>query len=173
MRKILSLLLIAFVLFGCSQREDFYVFSFDELTLAPGYDDVEYLRLVFECDLPESLEAGEKLSDVELYFWGEYFGTVDIVNDSKKEITIEKGKISRLILYLDHFHGDRYKLSDTDLSESVKENCEMFSGEYIERNGYACAFGKTVGKKKNVVILYGDIFGLDQDRLDHIEIYVE
>ena len=49
----------------------------------------------------------------------------------------------------------------------------MFEGEYISRNGYACAFGKNVHGKKNVVVLYGDILAMDQDELSHMEIYVE
>ena len=34
-------------------------------------------------------------------------------------------------------------------------------------------FGKQVGKKDNIVILYGDIFAIDQDKLYRIKIYVE
>ena len=55
----------------------------------------------------------------------------------------------------------------------MKKNCETFNGEYIERNGYACAFGKNVHGRDSIVILYGDILGIDQDELSHLEIYVK
>ena len=173
MKKLLSLLLMILVLCGCKQREDFYVFSFDDFTIAPGYDDVEYLRLIFDLDLPETMEADEVLTNQEVYFWDDFFASIDIKNDSRKPISIDKGKISRLIFYLANYPASSYKISGVELSESVKENCDSFGGEYIERNGYACAFGKKSEDKNNIVVLYGDIFGIDQDRLDHIEIYVE
>ena len=173
MKKLLTLIAIAFLLTGCSQREDYYVFSFDDFTIAPGYDDAEYLRLTFDLKLPEKLQAQAKLEDIEVYFWDNYFASVDLENDSRKEINIDKAKVSRLIFYLSNYPASVYKLGDIELKSSVKENCEIFKGEYIERNGYACAFGQKVGDKENIVILYGDIFNVDQDKLDHIEIYVE
>ena len=66
-----------------------------------------------------------------------------------------------------------YKLDGIELSSSVKENCRMFDGEYIERNGYACLITRQVDQKLNVVILHGDILNMDQDELSRIEIYVE
>ena len=131
------------------------------------------MRLVFDMDLPDTLAPGQKLSDQEVFFWNRYFGSVDIENDKKERISIGQAKITRLIFYLSNYPASVYKLSGTELKNSVKENCEIFSGEYIERNGYACAFGKQDAGKKQVVILYGDIFGIDQDKLDHVEIYVE
>ena len=156
-----------------SQREDFYIFSFDDFTIAPGYDDIEFIRLIFDCDLPDHLSAGETLKDQDLFFWNSYFADIDITNQKKEEIEIDQALVTRLIFYLSNYPASVYKIGDIELSESVRENCSIFEGEYIERNGYACAFGKKSAGRDNVVILYGDIFGIDQDKLDHVEIYVE
>ena len=51
-----KLLIIFFCLFLCScrpEREDYFVLEFDDYSLAVGYDDVNYLKLVFEADLPD------------------------------------------------------------------------------------------------------------------------
>ena len=174
MKKLLLLLMSVLLLSGCtSEREDYYIFSFGDYTIAPGYDDVEYTRLIFELELPETLEAQQTLEKREVYFWDRYLADINIGNDSKKQIPIEKGKVTKLAFFLSNYPDVVYKIDDIELSSSVKENCEKFAGEYIERNGYACAFGKTVGKKNNIVVLYGDIFAVDQDKLDHVEIYVE
>ncbi|MBQ1483571.1 MAG: hypothetical protein IIZ28_08395 [Erysipelotrichaceae bacterium] len=174
MKKLLSLFLIPLLLCGCTvEREDYYIFSFGDYTIAPGYDDAEYLELIFELDLPETLEPNETLEKKEVHFWGDYLADVDLSNDGKKTIPIGEAKVTRFVLYLANFPDAVYRIDGQELSPSVRENCEKFSGEYIERNGYACVFGKKSGKKKNVVILYGDLFAIDQDALDHVEIYVE
>ena len=47
-----KLILIPLLLLLCScdvvLREDYYVFSFDDFTIAPGYDNVDFMRLVFD-----------------------------------------------------------------------------------------------------------------------------
>ena len=90
-----------------------------------------------------------------------------------EEIPIDEAIISSADFYLSNYPLDSYKISDIELCDSVKENCEKFNGKYVDRNGYACIFGKQVGKKNNIVILYGDIFAIDQDKLYRIKIYVE
>ena len=174
MKKLFPLLLITLLLSGCmGDREDCYVFSFDSFSIAPGYDDVEYMSLVFDMDLPDKLHGKQKLKDQDVFFWGKYLASIDIENSGKKQIDTEKARVTKLVFYLSNYPASVYKLGDIELSESVKENCEKFSGEYVERNGYACVFGKKSAGKKHTVILYGDIFGIDQDRLDHVEITVE
>ncbi|MBR4471217.1 MAG: hypothetical protein IKS54_07925 [Erysipelotrichaceae bacterium] len=174
MKKLFSVLLISILLCGCmSQREDYYIFSFDDFTITPGYDNVEFMKLIFDVDLPDRLSAGETLKDQDVFFWNSYFADIDVTNQKKEEIRINEAVVSRLIFYLSNYPASVYKIGNIELSESVKENCRIFEGEYIERNGYACAFGKKSAGKNNVVILYGDIFGIDQDKLDHVEIYVE
>ena len=90
MKKPFLLLLIATLLSGCMlvkpEREDFYIFSFDDFTIAPGYDDVEFMRLVFDLDLPDQLAAKEKLSEQEVFFWDRYFAEVDIENNKDEEL---------------------------------------------------------------------------------------
>ena len=155
------------------EREDYFVFSFDDYSLAVGFDDVEYLKLVFDVEVPEVLGAGESLNNLEMTFWGRYFGDVDIANSTDKEIPIDQAVITGLDLYLPNVGMETYKLGDTQLSSSVKENCQMFHGEYIERNGYACVITRQIEDQLNVVILHGDILNMDQDELARIEIYVE
>ncbi len=176
MKKLFLILLLSVLISGCTrpiEREDYYIFSFDDFTIAPGYDDVEYMRLIFDVELPETIEAQQLLKDREVFFWNTYLADIDVLNGTKKPISSDQAGVSRLVFYLSNYPDVPYRLSGIELKDSVKENCETFGGEYIERNGYACAFGKKVGKKKNIVILYGDLFAVDQDKLDHIEIYVE
>ncbi len=173
-----KLILIPLLLLLCScdvvLREDYYVFSFDDFTIAPGYDNVDFMRLVFEVrNSKDTLESKEEEKDIDVYFWNEFMGKIDIVNDTKKPVSVEEATVSRFELYLDNIPFDTLKLNDIELSESVKTNCETFGGEYIQRNGYACAFGQKSHGKDNVVILYGDILALDQDKLSHLEIYVK
>ena len=173
-----KLILIPLLLLLCScdvvLREDYYVFSFDDFTIAPGYDNVDFMRLVFEVrNSKDTLESKEEEKDIDVFFWNEYMGKIDIINDTKKPVSVEEATVSRFELYLDNIPFDTLKLNDIELSESVKTNCEAFGGEYIQRNGYACAFGQKSHGKDNVVILYGDILALDQDKLSHLEIYVK
>lgn len=172
MKKIL-LLLSLLLLTACGKREDYYIFSFDNFTIAPGYDNVEFLKLIFDVNVQEELGAEEKLEDVEIYFWNEYLGSVDLINEGMRIVPIDKALVSRVELYLDNLPYTTLKINDTILSDSVKENCEMFGGEYLERYASACAFGQKVDKKSNIVILYGDVLGIDQDKLAHLEIYVK
>ncbi len=176
MKKYFLILLMSFLIGGCAspiEREDYYIFSFDDFTIAPGYDDIEYMRLIFDVQLPETVDAHTVLQDREVFFWDAYLADIDVSNSTKKPISSDRAVVKRLVFYLSNYPDASYKLSGIELKDSVKENCEMFKGEYIERNGYACAFGKSTGKKKNVAILYGDLLAIDQDKLDHIEIYVE
>ncbi|MBQ3295763.1 MAG: hypothetical protein IJH00_04735 [Erysipelotrichaceae bacterium] len=165
----LSLLLLC----SCVHREDYYVFSFDDYSITPGYDDVSFLDIAFDLDVPDSLEGNEKLKSVNMTFFGKYFGDVDLYNPTNKAIDIKDGKLSRLVLYFSQLTDHTFKIDGVDLEKSIKKNCEIFNGEYIVRNGYACAIGKKVNGKDNVIILYGDIYAMDQDELNHLEIYAE
>jgi len=172
MKKILTVLMMLF-LCSCANREDYYVFSFDDFSIAPGYDDVTFMNVAFMVDYYDQLETHEEVKDVDFYFWDKYYGTIDIYNPTDKTINVEDAIVNKLIIYFDQLDSHIFKIDETVLKSSVKENCEVFNGEYIERNGYACAFGKKVNGKENVVVLYGDIFAEDQDELNHLEIYVK
>ncbi|MBR4485297.1 MAG: hypothetical protein IKO97_08820 [Erysipelotrichaceae bacterium] len=174
--KKLFLIILLVMLCGCDVelREDYYVFSFDDFTVAPGYDHVDFMRLVFDVrNSKTQLESKETEKDIEVYFWDDYMGKIDIENEDKKPIGVDDATVTRYEFYLDNIPFGRFKINDIELSESVKENCAYFNGEYIERNGYACAFGQKSHGKDNVVILYGDILAIDQDKLSHLEIYVK
>ena len=176
MKKFLSFILSIFLLSSCStgiNREDFHVFGFDDFTIAVAYDDVEFMRLVFDVRIKDTLQAQERIDDVEVFFWDKFFATVSIENPGKKEVPVEKGIVKKLTIYLDNIPERVYKLDGIVLSKSVRENCDTFHGEYVERNGYACVFGKNVHGKDSIVTLYGDILGFDQDELSHLEIYVK
>lgn len=173
MKRIIALISCLFILTACTNREDYFVFSFDDYSLSVGYDNVEFLDLVFNVDAPNTLDPYETLKDVEVTFWKNYFADVDITNYRKKPCDLYDGVITRLDIFLDNIEMEEFKLDDRKLSSSVKDNCRKFDGEYIERNGYACVIVKQVKDKNNVVILYGDILKPDQDELSRIEIYVE
>ena len=172
MKKIL-LALSLLILCSCVNREDYYVFSFDDYSITPGYDDVSFLDIAFDLDVPESIDGYQKIKDVNMTFFGKYFGDVDLVNPTGKPIEIKDAKVSKLVLYFSQLSDHAFKIDGIDLEKSVKTNCEVFNGEYIVRNGYACVIGKNVHGKKNVIILYGDIYAMDQDELNHMEIYVD
>ena len=134
---------------------------------------MSFMDIAFDLDMPETLDGYDKIKNVKMTFFGKYFGDVDLVNPTSKPIDIKDAKVSKLTLYLSQLTDHTFKIDGTELDKSVKTNCEIFNGEYIVRNGYACAIGKDVHGKKNVIVLYGDIYALDQDELNHLEIYVD
>ncbi len=173
MKKCIFLLLCLLLCSCRPEREDYFVLDLDDYSLAPGYDNVAYLKLVFEADLPENMASEETLKEIEMTFWGDYFAEIDLYNPTEKEIPIDEAILCGLDFYLPNTGMSEFKLDGIELSSSVKENCRIFDGEYIERNGYACLITRQVDEQLNVVILHGDILNLDQDELSRIEIYVE
>ena len=90
-----------------------------------------------------------------------------------KEISKEKAVLTKLTVYLNDLGNRQFKLNGEVLDQSVKKNCEKFSGTYIEKNGYACVIQTQNKNELNVVELYGDYLNIDQDQLDHLVIYVK
>lgn len=174
MKKLLVLIILVLIS-ACTgvKREDFYIFSFNDYTLSVGYDDVEFLKLTFDLDVPDELQAQENVEDITLYFFDTPFAKADICNPGKKAIMSDKAVINRFKYYLDDFPMGSYQIDGIPLSASIKENCETFHGEYVDRNGKACLFGKKVNGKDNVVLLKGDMLNINQDELESIEIYVK
>ena len=174
MKKLLLVILLILIS-ACNsvKREDYYIFSFNNYTLSVGYDDVEFLRLTFDLDVKDELETQESIEDIELYFFDVPFAQIDICNPGKKAVTSDKAIVTRFKYYLDDFPMQTYQIDGIPLSTSISENCETFHGEYIDRNGKACIFGKKVNGKDNVVLLKGDMLNIDQDELESIEIYVK
>ena len=116
-----KLILIPLLLLLCScdvvLREDYYVFSFDYFTIAPGYYNVDFMRLVFEVrNSKDTLESKEEEKDIDVFFWNEYMGKIDIINDTKKPVSVEEATVSRFELYLDNIPFDTLKLNDIELS---------------------------------------------------------
>ena len=102
MKKLFTLLCLIF-LAACSvgiKREDYHVFGFDDYTIAVGYDDVEFMKLVFDLKVKDKLAPEEKLTDVQVTFWDGFFGLVDIENARKREIDSAEARITRLVFYL-------------------------------------------------------------------------
>ena len=172
-KKLITVILSILLLSSCSNRNSYFVFSYDDYTLAVGYDDVEFLKLVFTLDSEETMQPNELRENVEVLFWERHFAYMDLINYKKKEINIDKAVVCKADIYLSNLNMSTYKLDGVELSESVKENCETFKGELIKRNGYACVIGKTIGDKENIVVLHGDIYNADQDLLTRVEIYVK
>ena len=168
------LILIVLLLSSCGfSRNRYHIFSFDDYTIAPGFDDVGYLRLVFELDTDKTLQPNELVEDVDLYFWDKYLASVDIINRKGIEIDTDKAIVKKFDFFLANYEAQSYKLNGIDLSDSVKENCDRLDGEYISTNAPACIIVKKTEGSNKVAILHGDILAIDQDKLARVEIYVE
>ena len=89
----------------------------------------------------------------------------NINNINKKDL------VSKITYYCDDLDTDLY-LNDYKLV-SIKETCDYFFGDYVEKNGYSCIFGKRVNNRNNYVIIYSDILSDNLDQIDRIEIYYE
>jgi len=173
MKKIVVFIILLIMLCSCSSRNSYYVFSFDDYTLAPGYDNVEFLKIAFDVDVKDSFEAKETIENVEVNTWKYYLCSVDLVNTKNRTISSDKAIVTRMDFFLGNMPIESYKINGIELTKSVKQDCKTLKGELIERNGYACLVSKKVDGKTNVLILSGDVINLDQDELHRVQIYVE
>lgn len=172
MKKILLLFILCITLSSCSSRNNFYVLEVDDYSIAVGADDVKFLKIAFDINIPEKIEANQSLENIDLNIWNKRLGEVTISNEKKKEIDSDKALLTNATFYLEELGDSILKIDGIPLSKSVKENCNSFNGTYIERNGYACVIEKDVGKKKNTILFFGNIYNIDQDQLDRIEISI-
>lgn len=174
MKRIISSILLMIILCGCElTRDSYYTFYFDDYSICVGYDNMEYMRLVFTDNLVNTIKKNETIKDVDVYFWNKYFSSIDVRNYYERSIDSNNAIVSKMDLYLENLGNRVYRIDDKVLSESIDENCKLFNGKLIQTNTKACVFGKRVNSQNNVVILYGDYLDLNQDRLHRIEIYVE
>ena len=174
MKRFIGFVIAVLLLSSCGNpRSDYYVFSFGDYSLTPGYDDVDFVRLVFDVDTGAKMEAGQEINDLEVYLFSDYVCSIDIYNPSSRTVDIGKARIKRLDYFVGNISVDTLMIDGIELDSSVKKNCEIFKGEYIERNGYACVISKKVHGTENVIILSGDLLNIDQDELHRIQIYVE
>jgi len=173
MKKVLIIILLLLISSCSINRDLYYNFQFDDYSISVGHDDLEYIKLIYDCDVVEQLDRKQEIKDIEIYFFDDYLANIDIKNYKNRKIKSNKAIVSKLDVYLTNLDMNEYKIYDQILSTSIKENCEIFEGEYLDNNGYGCVFGKKVKGKYNYVILHGDILNKDQDELVRIEIYVE
>lgn len=174
MKKVLLLLLIL-LLVGCTKKnpEDYYQLSIDDYLLTVGYDNVEYLRLIYDFDVPESFQANETINDIDVKLHTNFFGIISLNNATKKIIPSKQATLTKLDIYVGDLKGKHFKINNIDLDKSIKSNCDKFNGTYIEKNGYACVIQNKVEDELNVIELYGDYLNINQDELERIIIYVE
>ena len=174
MIKKIFLLLSVILLSSCGfSRGKYHVFSFDNYTIAPGYDDVEFLKLVFDVHGPEIIGASQTVEDVEIYFWDKYFAKVDIVNPKNKEINGNKAIVKKLDYFLVNHEAETYMLNGVVLSDSVEESCKLLEGQYFNNYAPSCVIVKKADGKNIIAELHGDILAIDQDKLSRVLIYVE
>lgn len=171
MKKTLVLLII--LLTACSMRDDYFELSVDDYSITVGYDDGKYMDIAFDYDIKDELEANEIINNVDIYLFNDLLGIGEFSNSSNKNISSKKAKLTGLTLYVNDLNGRVFKLNGEILDDSIKSNCDKFNGTYIEKNGYACVIEDTVNDDLNVVELHGDYLAIDQDKLDHIDIYVK
>ena len=173
MKKLSIILLILLLLCGCSSRSDYFDLGIDDYSITVGYDDCEYLKLAYDFDVKQQLAEKQVIDDVNIYLFDDLLGVGQITNPKNKVIENKDGILSKLVVYLNDLNGRKLKLNSQELDESIKTNCDSFNGTYVEKNGYACIIENNVDDKLNVVELYGDYLNIDQDKLDHIVIYVK
>ena len=166
-------LLLSLLLYSCSFRNDYYTLNVDGYKFTVGYDNAEYLKTTFNLNIKDEIDVGETINDINVYAFDDYFCRVDICNNTGKVIESGKGVISKLILYCNDVGERTYAIDDVQLETSISSNCDKFNGTLIKRNGYACVIESTKSGKLNVVELHGDILAKDQDKLDHLIIYVK
>lgn len=171
MKKLLVILLI--LLTACTSREDFYELSIDDYSITVGYDTGEYLDLTFDYDIKEELSENEVVKDVNIYLMNDLLGVAEFTNQNKKAKPYKECVLTKLTLYVNDLGGRVFKLNGEQLDDSIENNCNKYQGTYIKKNGYACVIETNNKGKHNVVELYGDYLNIDQDKLDHIVIYVD
>ena len=153
--KRLIFILIIFLISGCSvERKDFYNLSIDEYKIVVGYDGYEYLNSVFKLNKNE-------LTLLDKHFANFEYGIID-----KKEV------ITYLEFYTKDF-GSIYRIDEIELSKSIKQNCDAFNGDYIDKKTKGCIIQKQVGNYTNAIILSGDILDDKLDHMNKIEVYIK
>lgn len=127
--------------------------------------------VLFGCSAKKEDFYALKVNDKEIVVGYDQTVEEDIPADYLITSINKKEVVSKLTYYIDDLNGDTY-IDNYKLS-SIKEACDYFSGDYIEKNGHACVFGKIVNDHDNYVILYSDILSDDLDQIDRVEIYYE
>lgn len=171
MKKWIIILLI--LLSGCTFRSDVYKLTIDDYVISVGYDDAKYLKFAYNMDLPENFEAKQVIDDVNIYLLDDLFAVGQFTNNKNKQIQSDDATLTKLTIYLKDLGNRTFMIDDVELDSSIKTNCNNLNGTYINKNGYACVIETNKHNKHNVIELYGDYLDIDQDKLDHLVIYVD
>lgn len=172
MKKLICIIILLF-LTSCTFKQNYYELSVDDYTIVVGYDNSEYTKALYKYEIKDELQPNEIIKDVNIYLFDNKFANAEFTNQKNKTVSSDKAVLTKLTIYLEDLKNREYKINGITLDESIKTNCETFNGTYIEKNGKACVIKNKVGNELNVVELYGDYLNLDQDKLDHIVIYVK
>ena len=171
MKKAFIILLL--LLTSCAFKQDYYELTVDNYSITVGYDNSEYLKVLYDYDLIDELKPNEVIEDVNLYLLDSLFASAQFSNSKNKYISSDKARLTKIVVYINDLKGRTFKINGIQLDDSVKNNCETFNGNYINKNGRACVIENKVANELNVIELHGDYLNIDQDKLDHIIIYVK
>ena len=171
MKKAFIILLL--LLTSCAFKQDYYELTVDDYSITVGYDNSEYLKVLYDYDLIDELKPNEVIEDVNLYLLDSLFASAQFLNSKNKYISSNKARLTKIVVYINDLKGRTFKINGIQLDDSVKNNCETFNGNYINKNGRACVIENKVANELNVIELHGDYLNIDQDKLDHIIIYVK
>lgn len=173
MKKIF-LLFCFFILISCAPKENFFELGIDNYLITVGKDNAEYLKTIYDFNLPEKINGYTSVKDVNISLINNFFGVASFKNYKKKEVPSDSAIIEKLTIYVNDLEGREIKINGEVLDSSIKRNCDKYQGKYIKRNGYACVIENNINDKYlNVIELYGDYLNINQDELDHLVVYVK
>lgn len=127
--------------------------------------------LLFACKSKKEDFYNLKIGDIEIVVGYDQSVDENLPIEYSINTINKKDVVSKIIYYAGDIDASLY-INDYKLT-SIKETCDYFSGDYMEKNGHSCIFGKRINKHDNYVILYSDILSDDLDQIDRIEIYYE
>ena len=113
-KKLFTVIISILLLSSCSNRNSYYVLSFDDYSLAVGYDDVDYLKLVFTVDSDDKMQPKELRENVDVSFWNSHFAYMDIINYKNREIDIDKAIVCKADIYLSNLEMETFKINGMD-----------------------------------------------------------
>lgn len=144
MKKILFILLLLLLTSCGTKRSSFYELKYNDSSVVVGCDNI-------------SIVENDEYIDSYSYY----------LNKNDEPI------LSKLVLYVDDLDNKNIYIDNHLLNEGIKETCASLKGELIDHNGYACLINKTVNKRENYILIYGDILADDINKINRIEVYYD
>lgn len=144
MKKIVLLVLLAFLLCGC--KDDKYnTFSYEGemLTIGKEIDNENY-----------------HVEDGKLYLNDKYIG----------EVIMKDNRLMGLDVYLYDLRGDIY-LNDYLLTKSVKETCDHFGGQVEYKKGAVCIINEDGDNGTSTMVFYANIYDQVIDELNRFSMF--